>query len=172
LTAVVAALCATPPAFAAEPFQRDDTPLPAGVTGAVAEQGTEQAASGGGGGGVVRMIVGLLVVLAVIYGVYWLLKAYGRSKGAQSDGKLEVVSTTALAPNRMLHLVRVGDELVLVGTGEKDVRPIRVYDATESLRLETMLHAGSPAPMRSDAAGGGPFVARFTQELRKRTARG
>ena len=33
-----------------------------------------------------------------------------------------VVATTALAPNRALHLVRVGDELILVGTAEQTSR--------------------------------------------------
>jgi flagellar biogenesis protein FliO len=119
----------------------------------------------------VRLIVGLAVVLAVIYGVYWLLRSRARSRGVRTDGRLDVVATAALGPNKAVHLVRVGDELVLLGTGE-NVTPIRVYTAAETLRLETQLAAEAVVPLRDRGDSSAPFVTRFTDELRRRTARG
>ena len=40
-----------------------------------------------------------------------------------------------LGPNRSLHLVRAGRELVLVGVAEHGVTPIRTYTEEEALEL-------------------------------------
>lgn len=162
-------LCVPTAALAAEPFQKDRTSLPASVTGGETADSAETAA-GGGGGSLVRMIVGLAVVIAVIYGVHWLLKTYGKAKGTQSDGRMNVVATTTLAPNRALHLVRIGEELVLVGSAEHGVTPVRVYAADEARRLSQVLAADDPTPLREPASGG-PFLLRVVEDVRRRTAR-
>jgi flagellar protein FliO/FliZ len=134
-------------------FRRDRTPLPTSVSGGSTTSHTSA------GGSFARMIVGLAIVIAVIYGVYWLLKAYGRSKGALvDDGRMSIVATTALSPSRSLHLVRIGDELVLVGSADGGITPIRVYAADETRRLA--LEAGEPEPRGS-----------LLEQLRRRTAR-
>ena len=53
------------------------TPLPADVTGAGTSSGGASAGSDSatGTGTIVRTLVGLAIVLAVIYGLYWLLKS-------------------------------------------------------------------------------------------------
>lgn len=152
---------------------QDKTPLPGDVVSTTTTTAAKH--SSGSGGAFVRMIVGLLIVIAVIYGVYWLLKTYGKSKKAdQGDGRMEVVATTQLAPNRSVHLVRVGDELVLVGSAEQSVTQLRVYDSTESRRLSTLLDAEPELRSIGGSTGGakGPTIARFVEDLRRKTARG
>jgi flagellar protein FliO/FliZ len=163
-------------------FQKDTTPLPPSVTGAGAPAQAEAATGGdgggsGSGGSIVRMVVGLAVVIAVIYGVYWLLKALNRSRVNGGDGRLAVVATTQLAPNRSVHLIRVGEELVLVGAAEQGVTPIRVYGADEARRLEPLLDGTGRLPFAPPAAsaegtGASTFGQRFMTELRQRTVRG
>ena len=41
---------------------------------------THAASSGGGGGSIVRTIVGLFIVIAVIYGIAWIMKQAKKSK--------------------------------------------------------------------------------------------
>jgi flagellar protein FliO/FliZ len=95
----------------------------------------EQAGSAGGGG-LVRTIVGLAIVLGVIYGLHWVLKQVKSSKEERHSGTgLGSVATLPLGPNRSLHLVRAGAELVLVGVGEHGVTPIRTYSEAEALDL-------------------------------------
>ena len=53
-----------------------------------------------------------------------------------------MVATTQLAANRSLHLLRVGDELILVGAAEHGVTPLRVYNAGEAAALG-LLEAGA-----------------------------
>src|SRR3954452_19235306 len=94
------------------------------------------AAAGGGGGGLVRTFVGLAIVLAVIYGLYWVLKQVKASKESSASGQgLESVATIPLGPNRALHLVRAGRELVLLGVAEQTVVPIRSYREDEARAL-------------------------------------
>jgi flagellar protein FliO/FliZ len=151
------------PAIAADGFAKDTTPLAPSVTSG--KTGAVSGGAAGGAGAIARLVVGLAIVLAVVYGVYWLLKKrYGRRGGVDvADGRLELVATTALAPGRAVHLVRVADELVLVGAGEQAVSLLRAWDAAESRRLEAILAA--PAPARAPT-GSSPIDA-----LRRLTVR-
>ena len=168
--ALVAALA--PGEALADAF-KDNTPLPNDVVSTTKTAATTHV-SNGSGGAFVRMIVGLLVVIAVNYGIYWLLKTYGKSRKQESgDGKMEVVATTQLAPNRAVHLVKVGDELVLIGSAEQAITQLRVYDAQEAQRLTTTFD-GEPDLRALDddlATGKTPTIAKLVDDLRRKTAR-
>jgi flagellar protein FliO/FliZ len=95
-----------------------------------------QAAHAAGGGGIVRTIFALLVVVAVIYGITWVLKKVKRSKEAGASGtSLESLATLPLGANRALHLVRAGGEVVLLGSAEQGVTPIRRFSEAEAAEL-------------------------------------
>jgi flagellar protein FliO/FliZ len=105
----------------------------------------------GGGSGLVRTIVGLAVVIGVIYGIAWILKQVKSSREERTSGYgLESAATIPLGPNRALHLVRAGRELVLVGVAEHGVTPIRTYSEEEARRL------GLIAAPQLDAPAGVP----------------
>jgi flagellar protein FliO/FliZ len=147
-------------------LHQDTTKLPASLSHPSSVGATHVASSSGV---MTRTFVGLIVVVALIYGVYWLMKKYNGSKGGRSDGRMNILATTALAPNRALHLVQVGDELVLVGSAEHSVTPVRVYSPDESAALRANLE-GEPAPLRPASGFGGGFSG-FLTELRARTVR-
>ena len=152
---------------AAPAFHVDRTPLGSAVTSAGGSSGTTTSA-GSAGADVIRTIVGLAVVLAVIYGVYWLLKSAARAKAGRPDERIGVIATTPLAPNRSLHLVRAGDELILVGATEHSITPLRVYSADEAVFVEGQPQLDAPlalppaTPARPES---------FLEALRRRTAR-
>src|ERR671935_2435125 len=100
-------------------------------------QSTHSASTpGASGGSLVRTFVGLAIVLAVIYGLYWVLKQVKASRESAASGQgLESVATIPLGPNRALHLVRAGRELVLLGVAEHGVTPIRTYTEEEAIEL-------------------------------------
>jgi flagellar protein FliO/FliZ len=109
----------------------EDTPL-----NLPADGGAKKISADSGGGSLVRTFVGLAIVLAVIYGVAWVLKQVKRSKEERGQGtSLETTAVVALGPNRSLHLVRAGRELVLVGVAEHGVTPIRTYSEHEAIDL-------------------------------------
>jgi flagellar protein FliO/FliZ len=128
---LLALLLTAPVALAATPattVPEDKTPLNLDTS-----EPAKQAATSGGGGGIARMIVGLAVVLGVIYGLSWVLKQVKAAKeGSSSGAGLASMASLPLGPNRSVHLVRVGHELVLLGVGEKGVTPIRRYDEDEA----------------------------------------
>ncbi len=94
------------------------------------------------GGGLVRGVVGFVIVIGVILLIAKLLKTNAARKsgfmprGRGRDGDLvEVLSTTPLGPNRQLHMVRVGDEVILVGAGEGGITPLRSFSEDEAVAL-------------------------------------
>jgi len=96
----------------------------------------QQAAGPSSGGGLVRTIVGLAIVIGVIYGLYWVLKQVKASREERASGQgLGTLATLPLGPNRSLHLVRAGGEVVLLGVGEGGVTPIRTYGENEARAL-------------------------------------
>jgi flagellar protein FliO/FliZ len=111
-----------------------------------------QAAASSGGGSLVRTFVGLAIVLAVIYGLYWVLKQVkaSRETAASGDG-LESVATIPLGSNRSLHLVRAGRELVLLGVSEQSVVPIRAYSEEEARALGLIGTGGRDDVVDADA---------------------
>ncbi|GAC1323700.1 MAG: hypothetical protein NVSMB25_20340 [Thermoleophilaceae bacterium] len=96
-------------------------------------QPVRSTAGGGSGGSLVRTFVGLAIVLAVIYGLYWVLKQVkaGREEKASGQG-LAPVATLPLGTNRSLQLVRAGKDIVLLGVTEQGVTPIKIYHETEA----------------------------------------
>lgn len=88
------------------------------------------------GGSIARTIVGLAIVLAVIFGLRWVMKQYkaGREKKAAGTG-LASMATLPLGQNRSLHVVRAGREVLVVGSGEHGVTPVRSYSEEEARDL-------------------------------------
>ena len=120
-----------------------------------------------------RTFVGLAIVLAVIYGIAWVLKQVKRSKEERGQGtSLETTAVVALGPNRSLHLVRAGRELVLVGVAEHGVTPIRTYTEDEAIDLGLIGEDepgldGAPHGRRPRRAG----AVRWLDRLKDRTVR-
>ena len=153
LAAVTGMLLVTPPALAAD--RGEDTPisLPSG-------EGAGSAATGGGGS-MVRTVVGLAIVLAVIYGLYWVLKQVKASREGTAVGRgLETIATVPLGTGRSVHLVRAGSEIVLLGVSEHAVVPIRTYSEEEAMGAGLLDVPGLPAPagdaLTGDAPAGAP----------------
>jgi flagellar protein FliO/FliZ len=93
---------------------------------------------GGSGGGLARTFIGLAVVVAVIYGLTWVLRQMKKSSSGEIGATGTGLSTEAslpLGPNRSVHLLRAGRELVLVGVAEHGITPLRTYTEDEALGL-------------------------------------
>jgi flagellar protein FliO/FliZ len=127
--AVLGLLLLAPAALAAD---GEKTPLNLGSADAK-EHATSAAP---GGGSLVRTIVGLAVVVGVIYGLYWILKQVKAAREDKALGTgLKTLATLPLGPKGSMHLIRAGDEVVLVGVGEAGVTPIRTYGEHEARAL-------------------------------------
>jgi flagellar protein FliO/FliZ len=139
--------------------------------------------SSGGGGGMVRTIVGLAVVIAVIFGLHWVLKQVKSSRETRSTGGgLQPLATLALGTNRSLHLVRAGSEIVLLGSAEQSVTPLRVYSEEEARSLGLLSETGEVVDLKKtpvdDAGplnagpGSRPDMRRLFRRIQRMTVRG
>lgn len=148
----------------------EDTPLnlPAETPSKALEVG------GGGGGSLVRLVFGLALVVGAIYLVAWVLR---KVKGAQQTSAtgfgLSSEATIPLGPGRSVHLIRAGRELVLVGSAEHGVVPLRTYSEEEARDLGLIADqddAQPPARPRGGSPAGG-LTTSVVEALRRRTAR-
>jgi flagellar protein FliO/FliZ len=151
-TAAFLLFCVLPARALAAPVQGPHESTPVDLGGASQQHA---ATSGSGGGGIFRMLFGLLVVVGVIYGVYWILKQVKKSKEESASGRgLSTLATLPLGPGRSLHMVRAGAEVVILGVGDHGVTPIRTY--TEEEALEVGLIGEDPDDWDQDGSGATP----------------
>ena len=141
----------------------DGERTPLGIDGSDKTAAADQTV-GASGGSLVRTIVGLAVVIGVIYGLTWVLKQVKSSKQESAAGSgLTSLATLPLGTNRSLHLVRAGDEVVLVGAGEHGVTPIRTYSEAQARALGLLDPAVGPEVF------GAPAKRALIDRLRDRT---
>jgi flagellar protein FliO/FliZ len=160
-----AALWFSSPAFAAGKKNDYGANLPVHLNSGL----PTHTSSGNFSGTIVRTIVGLLIVIAVIYGLSWILKQAKAAKNPTLGDGLAQVASLPLGPNRSLTLVRVGAELHLLGVAEHGVTSVRVFSEEEAYEL------GIPFDPEdfdtSGGAGGMPPVQRLIESLRRFTVR-
>lgn len=155
VAAVACALLLAPAAFAATSTTATGENTPLRLNPAPATE-----AGGGGGGGIVRTIVGLAVVLGVVLGLHWILKQVKASRESHSTGRgLQPLSTLALGPGRSLHLVRAGSEIVLIGSAEHGVTPLRSWTQDEARALGLLDEDGDDRDGGDDTRPRGPLNA-------------
>jgi len=108
----------------------ENTPLNLTQTAA-----SHAASSSSGGASIVRTIVGLFIVIAVIYGIAWIMKQAKKSKIRPTGRGLSQVASLPLGSGRSVAVVRAGREILVVGVAENGVTPIRSYSEAEAIAL-------------------------------------
>ncbi|MDR1315601.1 MAG: flagellar biosynthetic protein FliO [Spirochaetales bacterium] len=85
-----------------------------------------------GVGDFLRMVLVLALVVGLIYGVFHFIKKAG---GPRDSGMrfIRVLETRPLAGNRHLHLVEIGNEVLLVGSAENGVSLVSQVSDRETL---------------------------------------
>ncbi|MGA9313986.1 MAG: flagellar biosynthetic protein FliO [Solirubrobacteraceae bacterium] len=101
-----------------------------------------------GGASIVRTIVGLAIVLGVIWGLAWVLRQVkARRDPRVAATGLTSVAALSLSSGRSVHLVRAGNDYLLLGSAEHGLMPIHRY--TEQQALEAgLLSPEEPAQPR------------------------
>ncbi len=107
-------------------------------------------ASSGGGASIVRTIVGLAIVIAVIYGIAWIMKLAKKGKTRVTGNGLSQLAHLPLGSGRSVTVVRAGNEVIVVGVAENGVTPLRTY--TEAEAIANGIHVPPEAPQSYDQA--------------------
>jgi flagellar protein FliO/FliZ len=79
-----------------------------------------------------RMVLVLGAVIALIYGLFLLLKKIGNPKSG-GEGLINLLASQPLNGNRSLHLVQVGTEVFLVGSADGAVSLVSRLEEKETL---------------------------------------
>jgi flagellar protein FliO/FliZ len=130
----------------AEAFTESNTKAPGGENTPLNLNGSSPTthSSTAGGASIVRTIVGLAIVIAVIWGLYWILRQVKSSKDPQApSGGLANVSALPLGSGRTLHLVRAGSDYLLLAGGDHGLVPIQRYTEQQALEAGLLLHETS-----------------------------
>src|SRR5437588_6288335 len=130
-TALAAASGGNPSTASIKASAGENTPLNLGSGSSL----PTHAASSGGGSSIVRTIVGLFIVIAVIYGIAWIMKQAKKSKVRPTGHGLTQVANLPLGSGRSVAVVRAGREILVVGVAENGVTPIRSYSEAEAIAL-------------------------------------
>ncbi len=113
--------------------------------------------SSSSGSSIVRTIVGLLIVIAVIWGLTWILRQVKSGRETRADGSgLSSLASLPLGSGRSVHIVRAGSEYLILGSAEQGVVPIHRYteqEARDAGLLELIAAEAHPALPASTTAG-------------------
>lgn len=155
LAVLALALSALPAQAAkAKAVDPESLPIPEGSS-------SPTALSGGAGGTLLRLGLGLVVVVGLIALVWYVMKRVQRARYPALDERgpslIDVVATTSLGPSRALHLVRVGEEIVLVGATDHSVNALARIGAEDTAGLVDLAPL-SPAFGRSGSAARAPAI--------------
>ena len=74
-------------------------------------------------------------MIAVIYGIAWIMKHAKKSKTRPTGHGLSQVASLPLGGGRSVAVVRAGREVLVVGVAENGVTPIRSYSEAEAIAL-------------------------------------
>jgi len=110
----------------------DESTLILGDSGAAQEVSSVTPLSAFGVWDFVRMVFVLAIVVALIYGVFFFIKKAGAPR---DDGMrfIRVLETRPLAAGRHLHLVELGNQVLLVGSAENGVNLVSGVTDQETL---------------------------------------
>lgn len=142
---------------AAEAGESDEIPLPANESlplgageGDLFNTDSDQASTGSmGDGWFLSTLAALGVVLALVFGIRWLLKRGGVVSTAVPQGTVvEVLSRTTVAPRSHVVLMRVGMRILVVSDSPAGMRTLAsVQDAEEVAELLGAIESAKPTSM-------------------------
>ncbi len=103
-------------------------------------------------GAIVSMVLGLLVVLALIFGSAWLVRRVNGVRGVNNSA-MRIVSVLAVGQRERILLLEVGGRQVLIGVTAHNIRTLHVFeepvvtgpvraDSDFAAKLQVMLQKG------------------------------
>jgi flagellar biosynthetic protein FliO len=95
----------------------------------------------------VKMLLSLAAVLALMFGLMYVLKRYVMP-GAQAPGQrmeIEVLGRKAIHPKKSVVVLKVADRVVVVGVSEQGMQTLTEFAAEECGQTDSAVPAAVPA---------------------------
>lgn len=114
----------------------------------------------------IGMSLAVVIALALVLG--WLVKRLGVKRLVLAKGRhLEVVDSVALGFKRQASLLRIGDQVILVGVGEHEVTHLATLPASVLEERGAGSEETAPAPAPAVAAPPDPAFSRLLGKVLK-----
>jgi flagellar protein FliO/FliZ len=81
---------------------------------------------------IIRMILVFITVIAAIYTIFYFIKKR-TSAGLQGNNLIRILGSQPISSNRNLHLIKVGEQIFLIGSSENAVNLISEINDRESI---------------------------------------
>jgi flagellar biosynthetic protein FliO len=132
-----------------QPQNLEDAPSQEGENQPIQDDNSENLqafrASGAGWDDIFQIILVLGFVIATIYGVFYFLKKMSKSSLIQ-DSTIQVISSKGIGTNKALHVVSVGNQYFLIGSGSHEIHKISELTDKETIdKLQLEESMGKPA---------------------------
>lgn len=132
--------------------------LPLGQSGGGlfnASGGEASSGSGLGDGWLLSTLAALGVVLAMVFGIRWMLRRGGIATASAPQGSLvEVLSRTTIAPRSHVMLMRVGQRILIVSDSSAGMRTLStIHEPEEVAELLGAVDASRPTSMTQSFGG-------------------
>lgn len=132
------------------------------ISGAHAQGTASQAAAvpSLGGAGIVQTGLGLVLVLALLFGLAWLAKRFGLQR-PMGGGNVRIVGSAAVGQRERVVVVEVAGDWIVLGVAPGQVRSLHVIDAdrvSDMPAAPSVAHPGAHANRAAQA---------FAQKLRE-----
>ena len=122
----------------------DETTLTINVSETTDEGEPEVSVSAIGLSDLIRTILVLLLVIAAIYAVLYLLRKFSTSS-IDGSSLIKIVGSKGLMKDSAVHLLEIGNQVFLVGTGNSSVNLISEITDQETIdNIRLNLSSGSP----------------------------
>lgn len=147
---LLAVLAAAPAALAQPEPAEDPATRPvrkAAQTGIEQESLSRDAA--GDGSGWARTLLALGLVVALVFVVRHVLRRFGPGAPAGNRRAVQVVSRVSVSPRQQLVLVRLGERLLLIGSGADGMRTLA--EVTDPDEVAALTGAAAKTPEDNDA---------------------
>jgi len=103
----------------------------------------EPLGSGGLFGAILRAIFSLSIVLGLIYATLWVIRRFtGSSMGPSVDGPVRVVGRVYLSPKVVVHFLKLGNEMLVIGASAGSVSLLTtITDERQIAQIENALRS-------------------------------
>lgn len=95
---------------------------------AYAESAQSPAPVVGASGHLLNMTVGLLLIIALIFGLAWLLRRFGQGGLFNQQKSMKIVAALALGTRERLVVVDVAGKQILLGVTAREINTLHVFD--------------------------------------------
>lgn len=104
---------------------------------------------------VLRTVLALAVVVALIFGLRFVLRRFGGGRGARgASAPMSVLARTSVSARQQLLLVRLGRRLILAGSGPEGMTLLtEIHDADEVAHLIRLAEGGDEEVVVETPAG-------------------